>query len=122
MPRADPADFEFQALGGGRFSITGTMGFATVTRILERSKELFADLPVIKLDLSGVTHGDSAGLALLLEWINWAKAYQREIHYLGIPAQILAIARISEVEDLLQGGERQTGADDAQKVTAAAQR
>lgn len=120
MARAEPPGFEFQALGDGRFSIAGTMGFATVTRILERSKELFDDLPLIKVDLSGVTRGDSAGMALLLEWINWATAYQREIHYVGIPAQILAIARISEVEDLLQGGERRTGVAEAQKPMAGA--
>lgn len=122
MARVELAGFEFQALGGGRFSLTGTVGFATVTRILERSKELFDDLPVIKLDLSGVTSGDSAGMALLLEWINWAMAYQREIHYFGIPAQILAIARISEVEDLLQGGERRASGADAREVAATAQR
>lgn len=120
MARAQPAGFEFQALGDGRFTLTGTMGFATVTRILERSKELFDDLPVIELDLSGVTSGDSAGMALLLEWINWARAYQREIRYIGVPAQIRAIARISEVEDLLQCGERRTGVAEAQKATAGA--
>jgi phospholipid transport system transporter-binding protein len=109
LARAEPPGFEFKALGGERFSITGTMGFATVTKLLELSKELFDDLPVIRLDLSGVTKGDSAGMALLLEWINWARAYQREIYYSGIPAQIVAIARISEVEDLLQCGERVVG-------------
>lgn len=99
-------DFKLQALGGGRFSITGAMTFHTVTSILEASKEAFGEEPVLKLDLSGVHEGDSAGLALLLEWINWAKAYEREIRYFGVPAPILAIARISEVEELLQAGER----------------
>ncbi len=99
-------DFKLEALGGGRFRISGDMTFATVTSILETSKELFGELPLIKLDLSGVVRGDSAGLALLLEWINWSTAYGREIRYFGIPAQVLAIARISEVEDLLSAGER----------------
>lgn len=105
--RREPADeFKLEALGGGRFRISGGMTFATVTAILERSKELYGETPLIKLDLSGVVRGDSAGLALLLEWINWSTAYGREIRYFGIPAQILAIARISEVEDLLRAGER----------------
>jgi len=99
------ADFKFEALGAGRFRIAGAMTFATVTAILDCSKELFGDEPVIKLDLSGVVQGDSAGLALLLEWINWTTAYGREIRYFGIPAQIMAIARISEVEELLRAGE-----------------
>lgn len=102
--------YRFEALGGGRFSISGCFGFPTVTSVLERSKELFEDVPVIKIDLSGVTQADSAGLALLLEWINWARHYGREMHYFGIPAQILAIARISEVEEHLHAGERRVAA------------
>jgi phospholipid transport system transporter-binding protein len=101
-----PADFSFEALGEGRFAIGGTFGFPTVAAILERSKQLFDGVPVIRVDLSGVKHGDSAGLALLLEWINWATHYGHEIRYCAIPQQILAIARISEVEDLLSAGER----------------
>lgn len=107
--RRDPAgEFKLEALGSGRFRISGAMTFATVRAILETSKELFGETPLIKLDLSGVVRGDSAGLALLLEWINWSTAYGREIRYFGIPAQVLAIARISEVEELLQAGERRT--------------
>lgn len=105
--RRETADeFKLEALGGGRFRISGAMTFSNVTAILEASKELFGETPLIKLDLSGIAQGDSAGLALLLEWINWSTAYGREIRYFGIPAQILAIARISEVEELLRAGER----------------
>jgi phospholipid transport system transporter-binding protein len=103
------ADFELAALGGGRFALRGVLGFATAKQILAASKPAFADHAVLKVDLSGVTESDSAGLALLLEWINWAKHYRREIRYFDIPPAILAIARISEVTDLLHAGERWTG-------------
>ena len=89
--------------------LRGVLGFETATDVLAASKPLFADHAVLKIDLSGVTQGDSAGLALLLEWINWAKHYRREIRYFNIPQSILAIARISEVNDLLLAGERWTG-------------
>lgn len=103
------ARFELRDLGGGRFALRGTLGFTTAKAILAASKPAFADHAVLKIDLSGVTHGDSAGLALLLEWINWAKHYRREIRYFEIPKPILAIARISEVTDLLHAGEHWTG-------------
>lgn len=106
---AAKTEYQFDALGGGRFTISGVLGFSTVADILEDSKELFEDYSVIKVDFSGVTESDSAGLALLLEWVNWAKHYVREIRYLNIPAQIRAIARISEVDELLRAGERWTG-------------
>lgn len=96
--------FEFESLGGGRFALRGVFGFRTARAVLERSELLFGDTQVIKVDLSGVTETDSAGLALLIEWVNWARQRRREIRFFDIPRQIRAIAKISEVEDLLQAG------------------
>ena len=97
--------------GGGRFTVTGELSFASAATVFERSRKLFDDHDRIEVDLSAVKYGDSAGLALLLEWVNWARYYVREIRYIGIPKQILAIARISEVEDMLSAGERWTTQD-----------
>jgi phospholipid transport system transporter-binding protein len=108
--RKPGAPFKFDALGEGRFALAGCFGFPTVATILGLSKGFFEKEPVIRLDLSGVTQSDSAGLALLLEWTNWALHYQREIHFLEIPKQILDIARISEAEDLLHSAETRSSA------------
>lgn len=102
--------FAFEPLGGGRFTLRGEMTFATARAVLEHSTALFRDVAVIKVDLSGVTQADSAGLALLIEWVSWARQAQREMRFFEIPKQIRAIARISEVEDLLRAGERLTEA------------
>jgi phospholipid transport system transporter-binding protein len=103
----DPIQFE--DLGDGRFALHGELSFATATDALERSKDLFADHARIELDMSDIHDGDSAGLALLLEWVNWARNFVREIRYINIPAEIIAIAQISEVDDMLTKGERWTG-------------
>jgi phospholipid transport system transporter-binding protein len=55
------------------------------------------------IDLSGVTAGDSAGLAVLVEWLSAARARGATLRYEAVPAQILAIARISDLEALLLG-------------------
>ena len=103
------SELEFEDRGDGKFVLRGRMTFETAADALEESKSLFADHARIELDLSQVEEGDSAGLALLLEWVNWAKNYVREIRYTNVPADILAIAQISEVDDLLTRGERWTG-------------
>lgn len=100
---------EFEHLGGGRFAVHGELGFATAAAGLQRTKALFEPHSSIELDLAGVTRADSAGLALLLEWVNWARGSAREIRFANIPAQILAIAQISEVGDMLHRAERWTG-------------
>lgn len=101
--------FELNDLGEGRFELNGEMTFETTERILLASEEPFEQHTRIEVDLAGVTKADSAGLALLLEWITWANHTVREIRFLSMPERILAIARTTEVEQLLKRGERWAG-------------
>jgi phospholipid transport system transporter-binding protein len=101
--------FDLKDLGEGRFELSGEMTFETAERILLASEEPFEQHTRIEVDLAGVTKADSAGLALLLEWITWANHTVREIRFLSMPERILAIARTTEVEQLLKRGERWAG-------------
>lgn len=107
------SDFTLKDLGDGRFSLSGRMTFDTAGDILQNSEELFEPHTLLEIDLSGITHTDSAGLALLLEWITWANHTVREIRFEGMPEKINAIARTTEVESLLSRGERWVGFIDA---------
>ena len=101
--------FDLQDLGEGRFSLSGDMTFETAERILLASEEPFEQHTRIEVDLSGVDKADSAGLALLLEWITWANHTVREIRFQSMPERVVAIARTTEVEQLLTRGERWAG-------------
>ena len=102
-------EFRLEEKGGGCFLLSGKMTFDSVNQILDASLELFDEHPRIEVDLSGVTKSDSAGLALLLEWITWANHNVREIRFLKTPEKIEAIAKTTEVADLLKRGERWAG-------------
>ena len=97
---------QMESLGGGRFALRGELGYRTARAALEKGAALFADTKVIKVDLSGVTDADSAGLALLIEWVGWAREQHREMRFFELPGEIRAIARICEVEDVLRAAER----------------
>lgn len=101
--------FELEDLGEGRFALSGDMTFDTAERILQSSEQPFEQHTRIEVDLSGVRNSDSAGLALLLEWITWANHTVREIRYKALPERVVAIARTTEVEPLLTRGERWSG-------------
>lgn len=101
--------FELTDLGDGHFALAGEMSFSTCGRILRASEGLFEAHTRIEIDLSGVEKTDSAGLALLLEWITWANHTVREIRFKDVPARIDAIAKVTEVEELLTKGERWAG-------------
>ena len=90
-----------ESLGEGRFRISGVLDARTATGILEQSEERFAQAPQIDVDLGGVGESDSAGLALLIEWLRMARQWNKPIHFANVPAQIEALVRISEVEDLI---------------------
>ena len=93
-----------EALGNGRFKVQGVLNAVTVGSLLERSEELFKGVAKVFVDLAGVPEGDSAGLALMIEWLRLAKQRQQEIYFAHIPVQVAALARISEVDGLLKPG------------------
>lgn len=92
---------KFEDVGGGRFRVVGRLGFDTVTQALDASHKLFAEYHAIQLDLSGVTAADSAGVALLIEWVSRARHSKCVLHFRHVPEQVMAIARISDVENML---------------------
>ena len=107
------SSFELRDNGDGRFALTGDLSFETAERLLRESEDMFERHTRIEVDLSGVEKADSAGLALLLEWITWANHTVREIRFADMPERILAIAKTTEVDDLLDRGERWAGFIDA---------
>lgn len=99
------SNWSLRALEDGRYALAGEFSFATAAPILERSQREFGSgTQGIEIDLAEVSHADSAGLAVLLEWLAWAKRQGRSLKFTHLPAQLLAVARISELEDLLTGG------------------
>ncbi len=85
----------------GQLALSGPLVFATVGEILTASRDLFTGDSDISIDLDGVTNADSAGLALLLEWLRWGQAEGRSLRFTALPDKLLAIARLSGVEDML---------------------
>lgn len=88
--------------GAGRYRLEGDVSFATVMHLLHESRPQFEHEPNIRLDFSGVESIDSAGLALVIEWIREAKQLGHSLEIRNPPQRLLALARISDVERLLQ--------------------
>ena len=87
----------------GRITVTGELTFASArdarqlgVLVLEGSRA-----ERIVIDCSGVTRADSAGLAVLLDWLAWGRRKSRVITLENLPASLVAIAKISEVDGLL---------------------
>lgn len=96
------SEYELSELGDGRFALRGNVSFQTAEDILDSSEKLFDGLSNIEVDLSAVERTDSAGLALLLEWMSRAALARSEIRFLDIPEKIKAIAVTADISDLLE--------------------
>ena len=87
----------------GRIVVTGELTFASArdarqlgVLVLESS-----GANSIVVDCGGVTRADSAGLAVLLDWLAWGRRKSRAVSLQNLPPSLVAIARISEVDELL---------------------
>jgi len=84
-----------------RILVSGDLTFTTAASGIGMTDELFAEMAQLDLDLSEVTRSDSAGLALLIEWMRQAKKVNKPIRFFNMPAQMLALAEASGMEELL---------------------
>ena len=89
--------------GTGRVMVRGELTFATARHARELGMRVLDGLrgDRIVVDCAGVTRADSAGLAVLLEWLAWGRRRKRAVSLEKLPASLVAIARISEVDELL---------------------
>ncbi len=79
------------------------MTFEFVTDLWRQSAEMFVDQTVLQIDLAQVTRTDSAGLALLVEWLREASRRGGRVEFLNPPAQLLALAGAANFEQVLVG-------------------
>lgn len=87
--------------GEGRFDVSGDLSFDTVVALLSDSAQEFATFTTLAIDLGGVQRADSAGIALLLEWVRRARRQKKSLSFSRIPPQMSAIIQISNLQTLL---------------------
>jgi phospholipid transport system transporter-binding protein len=94
----------FEAVAPGRYRLHAELRFGSVRRVRAQAQALLAKAPgELVVDLSQVSRIDSAGLGLLVAWLAWAAETHRTLQYVELPAPLLALAKLSEVDRLLSG-------------------
>jgi phospholipid transport system transporter-binding protein len=96
---SDP-QLEYSAVDS-RLRVSGDLSFKNVPALVSKSQDYFKNNNSLNVDLAGVSRADSAGVALLVEWQRQAYKQKKSICFLNTPSQMLAIARLSGVDELL---------------------
>lgn len=81
--------------------ITGELNAASVPERLRESAGWFAAGDSVTIDLAGATRADSAGVALLVEWLRQARAAHTALQFHNPPPQIRAIIDFSALADVI---------------------
>ena len=68
---------------------------------LELESRFIAGGSILNIDLAGIEHADSSGLALLLEWQAMANKHDRRLHITNAPENLLRLAKLCEADKLL---------------------
>ena len=81
--------------GAGYFVIDGDLTFSTIDKQTVKSFAFLNTSKHITIDLGRVVCTDSAGLALMIEWIKYTRHYRAQITFKNIPEQLLNLAKLS---------------------------
>lgn len=92
---------QIRAKGHNTYELVGPLDFGTVSGLRLEGFGLLDERPELVFDLGGVERADSAGLALLLEWLREAQRRGTEFRLQNMPPQMSAIARTSGLDTLL---------------------
>jgi phospholipid transport system transporter-binding protein len=100
-----PGAFSLAPGADGILSARGPLTFVTARAARLLGLAALGGSPGVRqIDCAGVGACDSAGLAVLLDWLAAARLAGRTLTYTGLPAQLVALGRISDLDALLARG------------------
>jgi phospholipid transport system transporter-binding protein len=89
------------------FKLSGALSFETLPGVLAQTAEYARRNEVpdgVTIDFADVGAVDSSAVALLLEWRRLAASLGKRLAYVNLPANLLALAHLYGVADLIQPG------------------
>lgn len=92
------ADIAFR---DNKFHITGELDFANVMAIYKKSLLQMHDQATLTFDFSSLKSSNSAGFALIVEWIKFAKSQNKPICFENLSDDLLSIAKTSGMDKLI---------------------
>ena len=96
-----PAIFRLDTSTPKTLGVSGVLSFDTARAALQAMQSSLAPGNVAQLDLTSVSHSDSAGLACVLAVAADASRRGHPLQVVGMPTGMLTLAQVCEVDRLL---------------------
>lgn len=85
----------------GVMAVSGEIGFENAGATLELGREAIAATSELRIDLAGLTRSNSAGLAVMIEWLAIARRQGHTVTFSGIPEGLHQLAQVCQVDGML---------------------
>lgn len=95
------SDFALTLQGDEKIQVSGRLDFHSVPEVWEQLRPMIEQREHLDLSLAGVTHANSAALALLLEAVDLADHTGVTLHLREIPQSLRDLAELSNVWPVL---------------------
>jgi phospholipid transport system transporter-binding protein len=83
------------------FALAGPLTIANASVYVDAARAHWPQEGDAVIDFAGVTEADSAALALIFKWQRDAEKTGHKIHCLNIPANVITLAKLYGVDDLI---------------------
>ncbi len=83
------------------YFILGDLHFSNVMSLYEKSIIQFGKMTTLNINFSEVKSCDSAGLALIIEWLKFAKSHKRSIQLHHLSRDLISLAKAAGVNEIL---------------------
>jgi phospholipid transport system transporter-binding protein len=92
--------------GQGSYALEGVLDFDSVASLVAKGGQTLTGPGRLDLDLGAVREANSAGLALLLEWLESARRRRLQLRVHNLPDSLKSLAMLANVDSLLPVTER----------------
>lgn len=81
--------------------LSGNLDFTNVMRVFEKGLAQFNTAPNLVFNFAGLKTSNSAGVALMIEWVRCAKQRNKAIKFQSVSPELLSIAKAAGLDKLL---------------------
>jgi len=86
---------------GSTVTVSGVLDFTSASEALESVSSFIRGNSALDIDLAGVVESNSAGLALLIEWLAVARREGHSVTFHHIPDSLRQLAGVCQVDGLI---------------------
>ena len=83
------------------FVLAGNLDFSNVVSVYQKALSQFNSADTLVFNFAGLKTSNSAGLALMIEWLKRAKAANKRIEFRNVSSDLQSIAKAAGLLDVV---------------------